>query len=345
MSTMPRPRSPRKGSKSFSPRRRANDFNGRIQFWPDINEGPQLLGFAGYKAGMTHLYQIEDRAKSPEFGQEVKVPATVIDTPPILICAVRTYTETVNGLKAVTESWMAEPPKDLVKLVKNPRKAKEVEAEKPAETKDKLAETMDKVKEVRVLTATQPKLASLEKNIPDIVEIKVGGGTMEKQIEYAKGLLGKTVSASQVFKSGEVVDLAGVTKGKGFQGPVKRYGVRIQQNKSRKTIRGVAAINPASPRTIHPHVARAGQMGSQHRIDTGKRIVMLGNEGPRLTPAGGFNRYGAVKGECLVIKGSVQGAPKRLIRLRKSIRGTIYPETAPQITYVASEWHKEEDRQ
>jgi large subunit ribosomal protein L3 len=341
---MPRPRSPRKGSKSFSPRRRANDFNGRIQYWPDISEGPQLLGFAGYKAGMTHIYQIEDRPKSPEFGQEVKVPATVIDTPPMLICAIRTYTETVDGLKAITEFWMAEPPKDLIKLVKNPRKAK-AEGEKPVEANDKLIETMSKVKEVRVLTATQPKLASLEKNIPDLIEIKVGGGTIDKQIEYAKELLGKTVSASQVFKSGEVVDLAGITKGKGFQGPVKRYGVRIQQNKSRKTIRGVAAINPAAPRTIHPHVARAGQMGSHQRIDTGKRIVMLGNEGPRLTPAGGFNRYGAVKGECLVIKGSVQGTPKRLIRMRKSVRGTSYPETVPQVTYVASEWNREESKQ
>jgi large subunit ribosomal protein L3 len=86
-------------------------------------------------------------------------------------------------------------------------------------------------------------------------------------------------------------------------------------------------------------------MGSHQRIDTGKRIVMLGNEGPRLTPAGGFNRYGTVKGECLVIKGSVQGTPKRLIRMRKSVRGTSYPETVPQVTYVASEWNREESKQ
>ncbi len=81
---MPRPRSPRKGSKSFYPRRRASHFNGRIQHWPEVTEGPQLLGFAGYKAGMTHLYQIEDRAKVPEFGQEVKVAATIIEAPPML---------------------------------------------------------------------------------------------------------------------------------------------------------------------------------------------------------------------------------------------------------------------
>ena len=336
---MPRPRSPRKGSKSFYPRRRASHFNGRIQQWPDVTEGPQLLGFAGYKAGMTHLYQVEDRAKVPEFGQEVKVAATVIETPPMLICAVRSYKETYDGYKVITEAWMAEPPKDLVKAVKiknTPDAAKEME---------KVVYFKDKTKEIRILAATQPKLASLEKNIPDLIEIKVGGGSIDQQIEYAKGLLGKTISASQVFKPGESIDLAGVTKGKGFQGPVKRFGIRIQQNKSRKTIRGVASIAPVSPRTIHPHVARAGQMGSHHRVDFNKRIILIGSDGARVSPTGGFNRYGQVKSDYIVIKGSVQGTPKRLIRMRKAIRETIYPKAAPQVTYINTEWGKEKSQQ
>ena len=331
---MPRPRSPRKGSKSFYPRRRASHFNGRIQEWPDVTEGPQLLGFAGYKAGMTHLYQLEDRAKVPEFGQEVKVAATVIETPPMLVCAIRSYKETIDGLKVMTEAWMTEPPKDVMRVLKNSRKPEVTDS-------DKLVATQDRAKEVRVLAATQPRLASLEKNIPDLVEIKIGGGKIDQQIDYAKNLLGKTVTASQIFKPGESIDLAGVTKGKGFQGPVKRFGIRIQQNKSRKTIRGVASIAPVSPRTIHPHVARAGQMGSHHRVDFGKRILMLGNDGARVSPAGGFNRYGLVKSDYVVIKGSVQGTPKRLIRMRKAIRGKKYPETAPQITYINTEWGKE----
>lgn len=335
---MPRPRSPRKGSKSFYPRRRASHFNGRIQEWPDVTEGPQLLGFAGYKAGMTHLYQVEDRAKVPEFGQEVKVAATVIETPPMLVCAIRSYKETIDGLKVMTEAWMTEPPKDVMRILKNSRKPE-------ANDSDKLVATQDRAKEIRVLAATQPRLASLEKNIPDLVEIKIGGGKIDQQIDYAKNLLGKTVTASQIFKPGESINLAGVTKGKGFQGPVKRFGIRIQQNKSRKTIRGVASIAPVSPRTIHPHVARAGQMGSHHRVDFGKRILMLGNDSARVSPAGGFNRYGTVKSDYVLIKGSVQGTPKRLIRMRKAIRGTKYPETAPQITYINTEWGKEKSSQ
>jgi large subunit ribosomal protein L3 len=335
---MPRPRSPRKGSKSFYPRRRASHFNGRIQQWPEVTEGPQLLGFAGYKAGMTHLYQVEDRAKVPEFGQEIKVAATIIEAPPMLICAVRSYKETYDGYKVITEAWMTEPPKDLIKVVKfkkTPDAVKEME---------KLVSVKDKAKEIRILAATQPKLASLEKNVPDLIEIKIGGSSIDQQIEYAKGLLGKTISASQVFKPGESIDLAGVTKGKGFQGPVKRFGIRILQNKSRKTIRGVASIAPVSPRTIHPHVARAGQMGSHHRVDYNKRILLLGNDGARVSPTGGFNRYGVVKSDYIVIKGSVQGTPKRLIRMRKAIRKITYPKTAPQITYINTEWGKEKSQ-
>nr|AJS13088.1 50S ribosomal protein L3P [uncultured archaeon] len=334
---MPRARSPRKGSKSFSPRRRASNFNGRIHYWPDTVEGPQILGFAGYKAGMTHLFQIEDREKVPEAGQEVKVAATVIDAPPMLLCAIRGYVKTSNGLKSCTETWMNNPTNDIKKLIKTNRKEN-------SNTEYFLSQK-DKMTEVRVLAATQPRLTALEKNIPDIIEIKIGGGNIEQQLEYAINLLGKTVRANDIFKSGENIDLAGVTKGKGFQGPVKRYGVRILQNKSRKTIRGVAAINPASPRTIHPHVARAGQMGAHHRFTLNKRILMLGNDGDRVTPSGGFNNYGMVKGDYILIKGSIQGTSKRLIRIRKAIRETKYPTTPPEIIYINTEWGKEKSNQ
>jgi len=327
--------SPRRGSRSFNPRRRSNHINGRIQYWPDVADGPQLLGFAGYKAGMTHLFQIEDRKGIPEFGQEVKVAATVLETPPMLICAVRAYRESTEGLKVLSEAWMSEIPQDLNNKLKNSRKPE------PALELDAILASKDKISEIRVLAATQPKLSSMEKNTPDLAEIKVGGGNIEQQVGFAKELLGKTVKASEVFKTGEVVDLAGVTRGKGFQGPVKRYGIRILQNKSRKTIRGVAAINPASPRTINPNVPRAGQMGSYHRVEVNKRILLLGSDGERVSPKGGFNRYGLIKSDYILIKGSIQGTPKRMIRIRKAVRKINYPETPPKITYINTEWKKE----
>jgi large subunit ribosomal protein L3 len=332
---MPRVRFPRRGSKSFSPRKRASHFNGRIRYWPEVEGNPQLLGFAGYKAGMTHIFYVEDREKVPEFGQEVKSPATVIDAPPMLICAVRVYDETHNGLKTLTEMWAKEIPTGVSKTIKTLRKG--ASDEEP----ERLATIIDKVKEVRVLAATQPILTSLSKNRTDLIEIAVGGGSVQERLEYAKSILGKQVKASEVFKPGESIDIAGVTKGRGFQGPVKRWGVRIQQNKSRKTIRGIAVINPASPRTIHPNVPRAGQTGYHHRTEINKRIMMLGSDGERLTPEGGFTRYGHVKGDYIVLRGSVMGPAKRLIRIRKLVREAKLPTEAPRVTYLNTEWKKE----
>ena len=107
---MPRRRSPKRGSRSYSPRKKARKANGRVSFWPTLDTEPRLVGFAGYKAGMTHLFYVEDSRRVPEYGKEVKAPATVIDTPPMLVVAVRAYEKTHDGLQAISEAWMANQP-------------------------------------------------------------------------------------------------------------------------------------------------------------------------------------------------------------------------------------------
>jgi len=101
---LPRTRSPKRGSRSYSPRKRARNINGRVSFWPSLDSGPGLVGFAGYKAGMTHLFYVEDRRRVPEYGKEVKAPATVIDTPPMMVVAVKAYEKTHDGLQALSEA-------------------------------------------------------------------------------------------------------------------------------------------------------------------------------------------------------------------------------------------------
>jgi len=327
---MPRVRSPKRGSRAYSPRKRAKSIAGRVDFWPEVEEGPVLLGFAGYKAGMTHVFLIEDRDRSPDFGREVKRAATVIDAPPMTICAIRAYVKTSDGLQVLTEAWMENPPKDLERRVKPLVRAA------PEEGLDRIASNLDKVAEIRVIAATQPRLTSVPTKKPTLMEIKIGGGTREEQLNYAKQILGKTVSVSDAFKAGESIDVIGVTKGKGFQGPVKRWGIRILQHKSRKTKRGVASIGPWRPRRVMPGVPRAGQMGFHNRTEYNKRILLLGSEGEQVTPKSGFNRYGAVNGDFLVVDGSVMGPAKRLIKLRRPARRSRYPEEAPQMTYVHS---------
>jgi len=299
-----------------------------------LDTEPRLVGFAGYKAGMTHLFYVEDSRRVPEYGKEVKAPATVIDTPPMLVVAVRAYEKTYDGLQAVSEAWMANQPKDLYRRISfatDPRPdAKLAEIEKD----------LDRVAEIRVIAATQPREASVSKKAPDLMEIPVSGGSMEERFSYAREILGQNVTVQDIFEPGEGIDVVAVTKGKGFQGPVKRWGIRILSRKSRKSKRAVASIGPWVPRGVMPQVPRAGQMGFHNRTEYNKRIMMMGEDVDRVNPKGGFKNYGFVKGDYLLLKGSVMGSSKRLIKLRKTVRDIKYPDEPPQITYLHTEWQK-----
>jgi large subunit ribosomal protein L3 len=227
---------------------------------------------------------------------------------------------------------MKDPPAELDRALVLPEN---FETERMLKNLD---ENLDKTTAIRLITATQPKQTSLAKKKPDITEIQIGGATIPQQLEYAKTLLGKTVTAEEVFKEGQYTDIAAVTTGKGFQGPVKRWGVKILQHKGRKTKRGVATLGPWSPSHVMYSVPRAGQMGYHQRTEYNKRILKIGKDGKEITVKGGYIRYGQLKGPYVLMEGSIPGTEKRLIRLRHPARPPKEtPETPPQITYTSLE--------
>ena len=323
---------PKHGSLAYLPRGRAARAVGRIRFWPKVEDGPALLGFMGYKAGMTHVFMVEDKPGSLNLGKEIVHPATILDVPPITVCAIRAYVKNQYGLQTFTEAWMKDPPKDFNRALVLPEHFNTEEGLK------KMEEGLDKIVELRILAATQPRLAGVPKKKPDIMEIKVDGGSVKEQLEYAKSLLGKTVSITDVFKEGQFVDVVSISKGKGFQGPVKRWGIKILPRKSRKTKRGVAAIGPWKPARVLYTVPRAGQMGYHQRTEYNKRILKIGIDGSEVSPKGGFLRYGPVKGTYIALNGSLPGPSKRLVRLRYPARSPRkVPEAPPKITYISLE--------
>jgi large subunit ribosomal protein L3 len=324
---------PRHGSLAYLPRGRAKRAIGRIRYWPKVEEDePTMLGFMGYKAGMTHVMMVEDKPGSLHLGKETSHPATILDVPPVVVFGIRAYIKDQYGLHTFTEAWMSNPPKDFVRALVL---SEEINSE---ENLKKIEENLEKIIEFRLLAATQPRLAAVPKKKPDISEIKVGGGSIYDQFKYSKNLLGKTVSVTDVFKEGYFMDTIAVTKGKGFQGPVKRWGINILPRKSRKTKRGVAAIGPWKPARVLYTVPRAGQMGYHQRTEYNKRILKIGIDGKEVTPKGGFVRYGEVKGTYLLVDGSLPGPVKRLVRLRYPVRPpTKVSDATPNITYISLE--------
>jgi len=324
---------PKRGSLAFLPKGRAASPVGRIRFWPEVEtEAPTLLGFAGYKAGTTHVFMVNDTPGSLDFGKEVAHSATVLDVPPVTVCAVRAYTGNQYGLQSFTEAWTKKSPKDLERALTPP------ENHNPEQAFKRMEENLDKIVEFRLLVATQPRLASVPKKKPDLVEIKVAGGGIQDQLEYVKNILGKTVPATDILKEGQYVDVVSVTKGKGFQGPVKRWGVRILSHKARKTKRGIATLGAWHPARVVYSIPRAGQMGYHQRTEYNKRILKIGPDGSEVTPKGGFLRYGQVTGTYILIDGSVPGPSKRLIRLRYPARPPKrVPEEPPKIVSISLE--------
>lgn len=311
----------------FSPRKRAPSQVPRFASWPADGEAPKLQGFAGYKAGMTHALMVDYRPKSLTTGQEVQVPVTVIETPPMKIAAIRVYKQTVYGLKLKGEFWAANVDKELRMRLTVPKEADGV-----------TGIDVTKVDDVRVLAYTQPKTVSgVPKKVPEIMELRVGGGALPARLDFAKKLLGKEVEVSDFAKPGQMIDVAAVTKGFGNQGAVPRWGVKLQSHKNSKNRRDATPLGPWHPSFIRWSVPMPGQTGYHQRTEYNKRVLKIGEDGNEITPAGGFLNYGVVKNKYVLLHGSIPGPAKRLIRLRDATRYTrgIKVE-APALNYVSA---------
>jgi large subunit ribosomal protein L3 len=328
---MPNKRRPKKGSQAYSPRVRAKRQTPRMEAWPEITEGPKVQGFAGYKAGMTHAFIVDFRSQSTTAGQEIRVPVTVLEVPPMRVAAVRVYENTRYGLKTSGEVWSNNVDETLSRLLPLPKK---VDA---AQSWEKLSGV--DIEDIRVLAYTQPKLVKgIPKKKPELMELRIGGGTMDQRMEYAKGLLGKEITITDFAKDGAMIDVSAITKGKGFQGAIKRWGLKLLSHKNSKHRRMIGTLAPKRPGYVRPTVPQAGQMGYHQRTEMNKRVVKIGATGEEITPKGGFVHYGQVVNSYVLLHGSVPGPTKRLVRLRDPIRrsGVLLKE-APTVAYVSTE--------
>merc|ERR1712027_146499 len=194
---------------------------------------------------------------------------------------------------------------------------------------------------VRLIAHTQQKLLRKRQKKAHIMEIQLNGGSVADKVDYAYGMFEKTIPIMDVFAKNEMIDLVGVTKGKGFKGVTSRWHTKKLPRKTHKGLRKVACIGAWHPSRIQYTVARAGQKGYHHRTEINKKIYAIkpgyhmDKETNKLVknnasteydttdkcinPLGGFPHYGMVKQDFVMIKGCCIGPKKRVLTLRKSL--------------------------
>jgi len=260
------------------------------------------------------------------------------------------YIETPRGLRALTTVWAGHLSEECQRrFYKNWYKSKHKSftkyAKKYAEN-DKMEAEVARTKQycqfIRAICHTQISKVKIGTKKAHIMEIQINGGSVSDKVDFVRGMFEQELPVNSVFSENEMIDVIGVTKGKGVEGVVARWGTTRLPRKTHRGLRKVACIGAWHPARVQFQVPRAGQAGYHHRTEINKKIYRIGaGTNPSscqtesdvteksITPLGGFPHYGVVNEDWLMIKGCVVGAKKRVITLRKSL--------LPQVSRVAIE--------
>jgi len=337
---------PRHGSLGFLPRKRTRHHRGRVRNFPkdDASKPVHLTAFPVFKAGMTHILRDVDKVGSKLHKKETVEAATVLEAPPIVVAGVVGYIETPRGLRALTTVWAQHLSTQFKRrLYKNwmnsKKKAFSKYAAKWSDEKN-ITRELDRIKKycqvIRVIVHTQLNKLNLRQKRAHVLEIQVNGGTIAQKVDFARQNFEQEIRVSKVFNQDEMIDVLGVTKGKGYSGVTSRFGTKRLPRKTHRGLRKVGCIGAWHPARVRFQVARAGQLGYHHRTEMNKKIYRIGvgiryqdkaNNAStandltekNITPLGGFPHYGIVNEDFVLIKGCCVGPKKRALLLRKSL--------------------------
>nr|XP_058162413.1 large ribosomal subunit protein uL3-like [Dasypus novemcinctus] len=191
---------------------------------------------------------------------------------------------------------------------------------------------------IRVIAHTQMRLLPLRQKKAHVMEIQVNGSTVAEKLDWAWERLEQQVPVSQVFGQDEMIDVIGVTKGKGYKGVTSRWHTKKLPRKTHRGLRKVACIGMASCHVAFS-VAWAGQKGYHHCTEINKKTYKIGQgylikdgkliknnasmdydlSDKSINPLGGFVHYGEVTNDFVMLKGCVVGIKKQVLTLRKSL--------------------------
>ena len=140
-------------------------------------------------------------------------------------------------------------------------------------------------------------------------KVEAGRGLWEFRVEAAdlgKYSVGGEIKADEVFQVGQKVDVAGVSKGKGFQGTIKRHHFTMGDATHGNSLshRAPGSIGQRqTPGRVFPGKKMAGHMGNANRSSMNLEVVKIDSE-----------RH------LIAIKGSVPGAPGGNVVVRAAVK-------------------------
>ncbi|HGL3721475.1 TPA: 50S ribosomal protein L3 [Enterococcus faecium] len=123
-----------------------------------------------------------------------------------------------------------------------------------------------------------------------------------KNVELGEYEVGKEITVD-VFQAGDIIDVTGTTKGKGFQGVIKRHGQSRGPAHGSRYHRRPGSMGPVAPNRVFKNKRLAGRMG-------GNRVTIQNLEVVRVD----------AERNVILIKGNVPGAKKSLITIKSAVK-------------------------
>ena len=312
---MPKKYKPRAGSMGFYPRVRARSIIPKFNSYNSLEKDLTVwkpVAYYGIKVGMMQATAKNAHKNTSSYGHEVVVPVTVVETPELKVAGARLYKnkKPITGKNAVSE--ILQFNNVISKRITGKKSTKKTEID------DFLKQT-ENADDLVLLCYVDTKMTTIGQKKPVIVEIPLSGKFADK-ITYFKEKFNKTLPISEVFDIDTDLDVKSISKGHGYTGPVKRFGIKIQRPKAQQIQRHVGSIGPWHPATVMHTVPRSGQHGFHNRTAYVKKLLMIGTDPSKINPSAGFKNYGVIRNQYILIAGNVPGVSKRIVVLRKSTR-------------------------
>ena len=163
-------------------------------------------------------------------------------------------------------------------------------------------------------------------NKPEMGHVKKANTTPKRFLKEIKGLdianyeVGQVIGVD-VFEAGELVDVTGTSKGKGFQGTIKRHNFsRGPMSHGSHYHRAVGSRGPMRPMRVLKGKKLPGHMGNETVTIQNLEIIAVD-----------------VENSCLLISGNVPGPKKGYVLVRTAIKNGGKVEAKELVSYIVEE--------